>query len=110
MKNLIACCGLDCEKCEARIATINNDDALREQVAQKWAAMNDAPEITAATIHCHGCRTEGAKFGYCAMCEIRRCATQKGVETCGQCSEMAACPTLAPVLEHAPEARKNLTA
>ena len=23
MKQLIACCGLDCEKCEARIATLN---------------------------------------------------------------------------------------
>ena len=26
MKQLIACCGLDCENCDARIATINNDD------------------------------------------------------------------------------------
>lgn len=31
MKNtnqLIGCCGLDCEKCDARIATITNDNAL----------------------------------------------------------------------------------
>ena len=28
---LIGCCGLDCEKCEARIATITNDNALREK-------------------------------------------------------------------------------
>ena len=31
MKQLIACCGLDCENCDARIATINNDDKLREE-------------------------------------------------------------------------------
>ncbi|MEG1806496.1 MAG: DUF3795 domain-containing protein, partial [Clostridia bacterium] len=29
MKKMIAYCGLDCEKCDAYIATINNDDALR---------------------------------------------------------------------------------
>ena len=26
----IACCGLDCEKCDARLATINNDDKLKK--------------------------------------------------------------------------------
>ena len=26
MKNFIAYCGLDCEKCEARLATINNEN------------------------------------------------------------------------------------
>ena len=35
MKQLIACCGLDCENCDARIATINNDEKLREETAQK---------------------------------------------------------------------------
>ena len=34
MKQFIACCGLDCEKCEARIATINDDNSLREKVAK----------------------------------------------------------------------------
>ena len=36
MKNknqLIGCCGLDCETCDARIATITNDNALREKTA-----------------------------------------------------------------------------
>ena len=36
MKKLIAYCGLDCEKCDARIATLNNDNALREKVAELW--------------------------------------------------------------------------
>ena len=30
MKELIAYCGLDCEKCEARLATINNDNAMTD--------------------------------------------------------------------------------
>ena len=29
MNSMIACCGLNCETCDARIATITNDDALR---------------------------------------------------------------------------------
>ena len=35
MGKFIAYCGLDCELCEARIATINNDDKLRDEVAKK---------------------------------------------------------------------------
>lgn len=31
MKELIGYCGLDCEQCDARIATVNNDEALREK-------------------------------------------------------------------------------
>lgn len=31
MKEMIAFCGLDCEKCEARIATINDDNNLRKR-------------------------------------------------------------------------------
>ena len=30
MKQLIACCGLDCESCDARIATVRDDNELRE--------------------------------------------------------------------------------
>lgn len=108
MKNLIACCGLDCEACDARIATLNNDDALRERTARKWAEMHNSPEITAETINCMGCRTEGLKFGWCSMCGIRACALGKGFETCGECSELETCPTVAPVLEYTPEARANL--
>ena len=29
MKSFIAYCGLDCEVCEARIATVNDDNVLR---------------------------------------------------------------------------------
>jgi hypothetical protein len=108
MKQFIAFCGLDCETCDARIATIDNDDALREATARKWAAMNNAPEITAETINCLGCRTEGVKFGFCAMCGIRSCAQDRGFETCGQCAELETCSKVGPILEHSPDARNNL--
>ena len=40
MKDFIACCGLDCEVCEARLATVNDDDALRQRVARLWTELN----------------------------------------------------------------------
>ena len=36
MNKMIACCGINCETCEARIATIKNDDKMRVEVAKKW--------------------------------------------------------------------------
>lgn len=49
MKQLIACCGLDCEKCEGRLATINDDDRLREKVTKEWGEMNQM-ELLVVTI------------------------------------------------------------
>ena len=43
MKNMIAYCGLDCEKCDAYLATINDDQVLREKTAKLWAELNNAP-------------------------------------------------------------------
>lgn len=109
MKQLIACCGLDCESCDARRATIANDPALKEETARKWSAMNNAPEITAETINCTGCRMEGAKFAYCSgLCEIRKCVAKKGFDTCGDCPELNHCPVVGAVFQHAPCAKENL--
>ena len=43
MKDMIGYCGLDCEKCDAYIATVNDDNALREKTAKLWAELNNAP-------------------------------------------------------------------
>ncbi|WP_308549748.1 DUF3795 domain-containing protein [uncultured Parabacteroides sp.] len=109
MKQLIACCGLDCEGCDARIATVGNDNELREKTAQQWSVMNNAPEITAATINCMGCRADGAKFAYCSdYCEIRKCVNKKGFDTCGDCKELNSCQIVGVVFLHAPNAKENL--
>ena len=91
MKKFIAYCGLDCEACEARLATIKNDNDLRTEVAKKWTELNGV-EITAEMINCTGCRLEGVKTPYCdSLCPIRQCGIAKGFETCGDCSEMERC-------------------
>ena len=55
MNDYIAYCGLDCETCEARLATVNDDNELRRKVAGEWSALNGV-EITAEMINCSGCR------------------------------------------------------
>ena len=54
---LIGRCGLDCEACDARIATITNDTALREKTAALWSKLNGVP-ITPDMMSCgHNCRS-----------------------------------------------------
>ena len=108
MKKLIAYCGLDCEKCDARKATLNNDNALREQVAKLWSEMNGV-EINAEMINCEGCREDGVKTPFCdSLCPIRQCALGKEYETCGSCSELDNCKTVGMVISNNAEAARNL--
>ena len=110
MNKMIAYCGLDCEKCDAYIATKNNDQALREKTAKLWSELNKAP-ILPEHINCEGCRMDGKKTVYCdSLCAIRQCALKKDVTTCGDCLEMEQCPKVGAVFSHNPQARKNLKA
>ena len=109
MKNFIAYCGLDCEKCEARLATINNDNELRKKVAEKWSKLNNIT-ITPEMINCEGCRTDGKKTVFCdKLCAIRQCAINKKHETCGDCNKMKSCKKVAMVISNNVEALNNLT-
>jgi len=108
MNKLIACCGLNCETCDARIATVKNDNELRRQTAEKWQKMFDAPAISIESINCTGCRSEGVKFSHCSECQIRICVNGKGFETCADCSDMATCQLVAMIHQYAPDAVENL--
>lgn len=108
MKDYIAYCGLDCEKCEARLATVNNDNALREKVAKKWSELNQI-EITPEMINCEGCRTDGAKTVFCdSLCQIRQCAMKNGFETCGSSKKMNKCKKVEMIIGNNSEALENL--
>lgn len=108
MKKMIAYCGLNCEKCDAYIATVNDDQALREKTAKLWAELNNAP-ILPEHINCQGCRMEGIKTCFCdSLCKIRQCARKRGVETCGECSAMETCGKVAVVISNNDEARNRL--
>jgi hypothetical protein len=108
MEKLIASCGLDCAACDARIATLNNDDALRAKTADKWKVQFNAPDMTPEMINCTGCREEGVKVGHCAECEIRTCAIAKNFQTCAECGEMENCAKLKAMHQFVPSALDNL--
>lgn len=108
MKKSIGYCGLDCEKCDAYLATINNDNALREKTAKLWSELNGV-EITAEMINCRGCRATGAKTYFCeSLCGVRKCADGKKLETCADCAEIRKCKTVGEIFANSPEALKNL--
>lgn len=108
MSRMIAYCGLDCEKCDARKATINNDDALREKTAELWTKLNGV-EITKDMINCMGCCEDGVKTPYCeSLCPIRQCAMGKGYSSCGDCAELESCETVGMIIKNNVEALENL--
>lgn len=78
----VAYCGLDCGKCDAYLATINDDQVLREKTAKRWVCDS--------------------------LCAIRQCALKKDVMTCGDCPDMESCQTVGEIIPNCPEALGNL--
>lgn len=104
---MLGYCGLDCSKCEAFIATANNDNSLRAKVAEEWTKAYQK-QIEPEDINCTGCRSNGVKIHYCqCLCEVRKCATGRELENCAQCQEFP-CDSLTPIFKMAPQAESNL--
>ena len=73
-------CCIECKKCDAYVATRNNDDELRAKVAKQW-------NMKAEEINCDGCKSGEALFN----CEVKQCAVKKRLPTCAHCGEFASC-------------------
>jgi hypothetical protein len=108
MEKLIACCGLNCAACDARTATITNNNELRAKVAEKWRVQYNAPGILPEMINCTGCMEAGVKFSHCKECEIRNCAISNNFRTCAECGKLENCQTVKIVHQYVPEALENL--
>lgn len=85
MERIVACCGIECDKCDAYLATKNNDDELRRTTAENWSKMFNA-NIEAKDINCLGCSSE-VLFSHCNECNIRKCNVEKSQENCSRCSD-----------------------
>ncbi len=109
MNKLIACCGLDCEKCDARVATLHNDGKLRKKTADLWSKLNGV-KITSKLINCTGCRIQGVKTQFCEeMCQIRKCVREKKFNTCAECNRIMNCKILEKITLNNVQALKNLS-
>ena len=69
-------CGLFCGACPILRAT--REGRVEEQAAE-W-------ETTPEEITCHGCKSDVVS-GYCQGCEMKACATARGLEACAHCIE-----------------------
>jgi hypothetical protein len=105
---MIAYCGLNCSKCEALIATREDDDAKREETARKWSKLYRT-NIEADQINCQGCISNGPRFSHCDVCDIRHCCSSKGVDNCASCGDYI-CDKLSAFIKLAPQAGEALEA
>ena len=107
MDEMVAFCGLLCHECGAFLATKNDDDEKRAEVAELWSKEYNA-DIKPEDINCEGCLSEsGLVFNYCKVCEIRKCGMERGIMNCAYCDDYA-CEKLEKFFEMVPDARKRL--
>ncbi len=108
VEKIIACCGLDCSKCDAHIATVTNDNELLIKTIEKWKAHYNIPDIAPEQLKCTGCREEGIKMIHCSQCGIRNCAAAKGLQTCAGCELLEKCNLIEKIHNYDPTALANL--
>ena len=107
MNEMIAFCGIDCHECGALIATRENDDTKRKEVAELWSKEFNT-DIQPQDINCDGCISEGGiLFSHCDVCEIRICGKGKAIANCAYCAEYA-CDKLEELFSMVPEAKTRL--
>ncbi|NPE27335.1 DUF3795 domain-containing protein [Methanococcoides sp. SA1] len=104
---MLAPCGLLCDKCEAFIATQNNDEKAFAIIAEKWSKLYNA-QVEIDHLYCDGCTANGRKSYYCGnLCEIKKCVDEKQLADCGKCDSFA-CEKLESIYQHEPEAKQRL--
>jgi hypothetical protein len=107
MNQITAMCGLICSQCDAFIATLNDSDEKRAEVARLWSEQYNT-EISPADINCLGCTSDSdCLFNHCRVCEIRKCAKEKQIVNCGYCDDYA-CGKLEAFFQMVPDAKKQL--
>jgi len=78
-KRLAAVCGLFCPAC--RVFIESTEDSVRLQIIAKLT------KRSVEEIECHGCRSEKRGIFCNKYCKMTQCASQKGIDFCGECVE-----------------------
>jgi hypothetical protein len=109
---MIAFCGLKCDSCPLFLATIEQNKSqqkkMRELIAEqcsKYYGMDVKPEDVS---DCDGCTADtGRLFSGCMICEIRKCAISKNINSCAFCVDYA-CESLKKHFILDPQAQNRL--
>jgi hypothetical protein len=102
---IIAFCGLVCTECPAYVATQAGDQKKLSQLALEWGSGGQV--LSAEDCLCSGCKGRGLLASFVGQCKIRRCARDRGVETCGHCPDYP-CGLLEETFRRSPEAKAVL--
>jgi hypothetical protein len=107
MQEMVAYCGIVCTECPAYKATRANDNGARARIAEQWTKEYHHP-FKAEDINCNGClAASDVHVGYCSMCEIRKCGSDREVLNCAYCAEYP-CAKLGDFEARVPEAKAKL--
>ncbi len=93
----LGCCGLNCGSCPVFIATSNNDEEMKQKVADEWSKLYSeyvSNGLKMQDINCGGCKSEENVFVGCLNCPIRRCCGEKRYENCADCEKYETCDLL----------------
>lgn len=112
VKYMIAYCGLTCDTCPIHLATTETDQArqreLRESVVRTCAEIYGMKLSVEEVTDCDGCRAGTDRlFPGCRNCEIRKCASGQGLDSCAYC-ELYACELLKQHFAQDPDSEKTL--
>jgi hypothetical protein len=89
---MLAYCGLTCDSCPIYLATLEEDDEVRDSMHTSIANLcyeNYGIRLKPEEIReCDGCKSgTGRLFNWCRNCDIRNCAVSKGEESCALCPD-----------------------
>jgi len=93
---MLAPCGIHCAECPAYKATLTTDEAMMQKVVDTFGQGKGSFTDWV----CLGCLhpEPGLIAAYCAGCDIRSCALERGVASCAACAEYDGCQKLAALL------------
>lgn len=84
--NILICfCGHDCSRCTTFIATLRNDNALRQQVISFYQTAFNM-NLKQEDIYCLSGHSDTVMEG-CKQCPWMSCAKSKNLNACSKCSE-----------------------
>jgi hypothetical protein len=107
MEKMIAFCGLDCTECPTLLATREDNDQKRKQVAELWSKEYKA-DFKPEDINCDGCLSgNGRLFSHCSVCEIRLCGREKALKNCAFCQDYP-CQKLSAFFQMVPRGKVTL--
>jgi hypothetical protein len=81
---MVACCGLNCAKCDIREAGHGNEEKRNEILA--WYKEKRNRTLKPEQVSCEGC-SGPLDAHWSSDCKIMLCAKKKKVQHCSQCSE-----------------------